>query len=254
MKSPNSWLERYLGGEHKAVWAEIQNLKSAEEGTHSDTEVRAVVREAMQRTRRNAEVIIGRLQDSGYEFVDPSSKGYVPRTPLVPPNEDSPHFAHWLSELAGPLPMTVTEWIVTVGDVNLVGNHPEWPERDMMTDALVVEFELRGYADRGPGWDAREYYRGELEAWKDEVAEYGAKDVGRFVLPFAPDMYHKAHVSGGAPSGIYLPDDSVDATCRINDHDISFIEYLRECFRSGGFPGAPWLPQTKILCRDLLPI
>lgn len=250
-----SWLERYVGDEQQEVWAEILDFASTSgENVRSNIHVQAIVREAMQRARRNVEVIIERLRNSGYEFVDPSSNGYVPRTPLVSPTDSSPRFAQWLSERVGPVPMTVTEWIVVVGDVNLVGNHPEWPERDMLTDALVVEFELRGYADRGPGWDAREYCQSELQAWKDDVAEYGADNVGRFALPFAPDLYHKANVSGGAPYGVYLPDSSVDATCRINGRDISFIEYLRECFRFGGFPGAPSLPQIPSLCRGLQPI
>jgi hypothetical protein len=220
----------------------------------SDAEVRAVARETMRRVRWNVDLIIRRLQDSGYEFVDPSPNGCLPRQPLVPPNEDSPRFADWLGELVGPLPVTVSEWIASVGDVNLVGNHPEWPERDMLTDALVVEFELRGYADRGPGWEAKEHFRNELEEWKANVSEYGAESVGRFLLPFAPDIYHKANVSGGAPYGIYLPDGSPDATCHINGRDILFIDYLRECFSFAGLPGARSLPQIASLRRDLLPI
>ncbi len=248
------WLERYVGGEYQAVWTEIQTATSAKTGVELNAEIQGVVKEVMRRARKNIEVIVQRLHDSGYEFVDPSSKGYLSRMPLVRPNESSPHFACWLGQLVGPLPLTIVEWIETVGDVNLVGNHPEWPDPDMITDALVVEFELRGYADRGPGWDAKEYFQSELERWQADVAEYGQKEIGSFLLPFAPDAYHKANVSGGGPYGIYLPDGSVDATCRINGRDISFVEYLRECFASGGFPGAPSLPQIPSLRHDLLPI
>jgi hypothetical protein len=252
--SSEFWLERYVAGDCQTVWGEILTATSAGKVGDRNPEIRGVVKEVMRRARQNIEVIIQRLHDSGYEFVDPSSKGYLPRLPLVRPNEDSPDFAFWLGQLVGPLPLTIIEWIETVGDVNLVGNHPEWPEIDMITDALVVEFELSGYADRGPGWDAKEYYQNELETWRADVAEYGQKEIGPFLLTFAPDAYHKANVSGGGPYGIYLPDGSIDATCRINGREISFVDYLRECFASGGFPGAPSLPQIPSLRHALLPI
>lgn len=247
----NDWLKRYVAGEHETVWAEMQKVGA---GQAYSEEVGDVIRETMLRVRRNVEMIINRLHDAGYEFVDPSSNGYLRRIPHVPPADTSPAFADWLDELAGPLPASIVGWITLVGDVNLVGNHPEWPEHDMMTDALVVEFEFRGYADRGPGWSAKEFYENELNDWKEAVAEDGADNVGPFLLPFAPDSYHKINVSGGSPYGIYLPDGSVDALCQIDGRDIRFIEYLRECFQWGGFPGARSLPQIPSLCHDLLPI
>lgn len=216
-------------------------------------EVWTVVNETMRRVRLNIKMIIERLQVAGYEFVDPASKSYLKRIPLIPPNEDSPVFAKWLGELVGPLPASIIGWITIVGDVNLVGNHPEWQECDMQTDALVVEFELRGYADRGWG-PIKEYYEYELKDWEWAVAEYGPEEAGPFLLPFAPDSFHKINVSGGAPYSIYLPEGSADALCQIDGRDIRFVEYLRECFQCGGFPGAPSLPQIPGLRHGLLSI
>lgn len=251
---PSSWIGRYVAGDCQAVWAEVHGTDPGNDFSQMGDQVRAVVRETLRRVRFNVEQIIRCLRAAGYEFVDPTPNGPWPRDPFVPPGQDSPAFANWLQELVGPVPLIIDAWIRTVGDINLVGNHPEWHECDLMTDALVVELELRGYADRGPGWDAREHFRSELEAWKGDVAEYGAKAVGRFLLPFAPDAYHKVNVSGGAPYGIHLPDQAADAICQVNGREIYFTDYLRECFSSGGFPGIPSLPQIPSLCRELLPI
>jgi hypothetical protein len=249
----DSWLKRYIAGEREAVWTEMQKAGPIPRSTPLEDDVRAVVQETMSRVRRNVDLLISRLHSSGYQFVDPATEGCPPRTPLIRPDEDSPAFAEWLEALVGPLPASIIGWIVHVGDVNLVGNHPDWPARDLQTDALVVEFEFKGYADR-EGYNARDYFRGELQAWTEDVAEYGAKEVGPFLLPFAPDSYHKINVSGGAPYAIYVPDASADATCCIDGRDIQFIDYLRDCFSCGGFPGAPSLPLIAELRRDLLPI
>lgn len=249
-----SWHQRYLAGEHRLVWTEMQNAGPIQRGTPLEQEMLAVVHETMSRVRRNVELLVERLQAAGYEFVDPAwDDGAAPRTPWIPPDADSPAFAEWLGTLVGGLPASVVAWITQVGDVNLVGNHPDWPEPDEQTDALVVEFELKAYLDRGQGYDdPRAYFEGELNGWAADVAEFGAQAIGPFTLTFAPDSYHKINVSGGESYGIYVPAASADGVCRIEGRDILFIDYLRECFRCGGFPGAPSLPGVEALRRDLL--
>jgi hypothetical protein len=50
-------------------------------------------------------------------------------------------------------------------------------------------------------------------------------------------VYHKVNVSGGAPYGILVPDSSADATINLDGTKMYFVDYLRECFQWGGFPG-----------------
>ncbi|WP_345533006.1 hypothetical protein [Viridibacterium curvum] len=213
-----------------------------------------MVDETMRRARHNIALLIARLNSAGYEFVDTNSGSHARNTPHVPPSKDAPAHIEFLEALVGPLPLTIASWILNVGDVNLLGNHPAWPERDMQTDALVVEFELSAYEDRYPDQSARDYFEEEFRNWSENVAEYGLDDVGRFALPFAPDAFHKINVSGGEAYGIYLPDGSVDAMSRIDGRDVRFVNYLRECFACGGFPGARSLPGIPELAQGLLPI
>jgi hypothetical protein len=51
--------------------------------------------------------------------------------------------------------MTLLSWIRLVGDVWLVGTHPEWPESSS-ADPLVIEVE----GARHPGQSIRKFFRG----------------------------------------------------------------------------------------------
>ena len=228
-----SFLERYRLGDFDAVWADLRKLGPEARDPDHYTDVWAVCQEAMRRVRRNVEEIIARLSRSGYEFTDPWDGTTVIR-PHAPPTEDSRAFANWLEGLEGTLPLTARAWIEGVGDVNLMGNHPRWPEREMYTDALVIEFEYRTWALGDDAQKVREHYQTEHDWWNKDGAsgEYGPRQID-----VAPDVYHKVNVSGGAPYGIIVPDPSADAAINLDGAKMYFVDYLRECFQWGGFPG-----------------
>jgi hypothetical protein len=74
-------------------------------------------------------------------------------------------------------------------------------------------------------------------------------------MPIAPDNYHKNNVSGGPPYSIIVPNKAIDAKLENEWHTTTFVNYLRICFRHGGFPGRGSLPINLVeLTRDLLPI
>jgi hypothetical protein len=58
-----------------------------------------------------------------------------------------------------------------------------------------------------------------------------------FEVMIAPDPVHKTGHSGGEPYCIQFPDPAIDALFRGDEDYGTFVEYLRECFRWGGFPG-----------------
>jgi hypothetical protein len=68
------------------------------------------------------------------------------------------------------------------------------------------------------------------------VSEVGSWDEDDVVM-LAPDDLHKANTSGGDPYAIGVPDENADAVLLNERHDLLFVEYLRLCFRYGGFPG-----------------
>jgi hypothetical protein len=74
----------------------------------------------------------------------------------------------------------------------------------------------------------------------ETLASFGVElesPIVRTRRPIAPDEYHKDNVSGGAPDEIHLPNSAMDAELENEWHETSFVEYLRVCFKWGGFPG-----------------
>jgi hypothetical protein len=92
---------------------------------------------------------------------------------------------------------------------------------DVETDPLVVEL-----------------YFGDLEDNMDEGEKNEeGMDEGPFQAVIAPDAVHKTGQSGGLPYSIAFPDPAVDALLLGEEDYGTFVEYLRICFRWGGFPG-----------------
>jgi len=248
--------DRYLAGEHRAVWTELQSLGSIREGHPQWSDIRTVVTETMRRARNNIETIIDRLRKSNYQFVDTTDPPFHIGQPLSTPDDKSLAMRDWLESLTGPLPMVLRGWLEFVGDVNLLGNHPDWPETNMFSDAMVVEFE---YRECDASINAREYYRNQLEEWRYAIEHDGPEETGPFRLNFAPDALHKVNVSGGGPYGMIVPDDQIDGMLDLDGRRIYFTDYLRECFEWGGFPGFARMPECDNgtitnLAKNLIPI
>ncbi len=99
-----------------------------------------------------------------------------------------------------------------------------------------------------------EPYFGDLE---EEGAEDG--DAGPYSVILAPDATHKTNQSGGSPYCIDVPDPAMDAILDGDEDYGTFIEYLRTCFRWGGFPGLrtaaqPPREELAYLTEGLLPV
>lgn len=229
------WLARYRRGERVQVWEEIRALGPRCREREYDDEVARVVAETMARVRINVDRLVAGLREEGYEFVAPTAADYHTDRSRFYPSGAVEDLIAFLEALRGPLPLVMTAWMRQVGDVNLVGNHPLWPRADMYTDALVVEFEYGAWDMTAA--EVRAHYRSELEAWQWWAEEAGLEAAGGFCLPFAPDVYHKVNVSGGGPYGIYLPDGAADGLVEVEGGQMYFVDYLRHCFKWGGFPG-----------------
>ena len=246
---------RYLAGDYIGVWQEIRLLQHRIHWPQYIDDITAVVTETMRRARHNVDLIIEHLQDDGYQFVWPGGTNYFADRSRWIPDAESTNMINFIDGLCGPIPLVISEWIRSVGDVNLVGNHPKWPKQDMLTDALVVEFEYKAWK---AGNDiGKKHYKGTYNEWQDNLETYGSDEIGPFVLEFAPDAYTKVYMSGGT-YGVIVPDNSADALVLLQDRKIEFVDYLRECFAWGGFPGfkdmKPGADNGVVakLCKDLL--
>ena len=122
--------------------------------------------------------------------------------------------------------------------------------------------------------DPLDYVLRQVEEQLDEEAD--SDEQAGFSVDLAPDIYHKANVSGGAPYAVHLPDRRID-TPLLNvrillpvppgaqrpyvevETNETFVEYLRRSFQWAGFPGFALLPNPQIerihtLFEKMLPI
>lgn len=241
----SSFLERYQQGERRAVWAELVAYggKVRQEPLLSDA--LAVARATMGRVRENVELLVPRLEVLGYRFMYPK---YV----FVPPEPDVLHRLAAIETLAGALPLSLRAWCEVVGSVNFTGTHPTWPEEDDLEtfrDPLVVE-PLLGVFDEYVYW---QYGLSEGMFEEDEAT--------RFPLSISPDEFRKAQVSSGSSYKVMVPNPAADAQVENEWHETTFVNYLRACFKWGGFPGFSRYSQSLLphdavayLTEGLLPL
>lgn len=224
------WVERYRKGDRERVWSELDRLGSAVRDPGVLPEAQAVCDEMALRARFNIRLVVKRLQLQGFMFHSNDDER-TPVVPFRPPGAAAPQLLEWLEAEFGPVPLVLSSWLRLVGDVWLVGTHPDWSESSG-ADPLVIELEGTRY----PGVSISDFFVSEYEAWVEEAAQDSA--VGAFVLPVAPDRLHKANVSGGVPYGFRIPDAGADAVF-VAEGDVSFVSYLNLLFDNGGFAAWP---------------
>lgn len=222
------WFSRYCAGEHEQVWRELRQLGAGVRVPDIRAEAQVVCDTMAIRARQNVEAIIEDLRADGFRF-HANNDDQTPMAPHIPPSPNAADLVMWLEQSFGPLPLTLVSWIKHIGDVWLVGTHPDWQE-SVEADPLVVQAE--GLHD--PDSPIRDYFTGEWNAWQED-----ADDPKRppFILSLAPDYLHKANMSGGGPYGMLLPDDCADGIFRA-ELGSPFVEYLNWVFRRAGFPRA----------------
>ena len=217
------FLARYLDGE-RGVWNEIVEQAVAVV-QHADVreEAHAVATEIMRRVRHNADVVRAVLREAGASVAD----------------EEPPATATDLERLAslfGPLPIALDAFWRVAGSVSLApggSDHYHYGECALEAEGLSLlaldPLEVHGPRALAPA----------LDDYVAEVARSHREIVGPFSFDFAPDFLHKQGISGGPPYSIELPApnpaDAVDPRVREARHRLRFVEYLRHCFRWGGF-------------------
>jgi hypothetical protein len=222
-----SLLERYVEGDHTAVWSEIR----AAGAVTPDAE--AVATELMRRVAANVDTVVGRLRAAGYRFLQ--------GTPHTPPDEEDLELIAEAEELVGPLPLALRASLGTVGDACLGGTHPAWGRTAYLFD-FAGESVLADPLRLPPaGWLVEE-----CEMWQEE----GSAGI---VLEFAPDELHKANISGSTHD-IELPTDDLDPVLVGVQHrpGITLVDYLRvSLLEWGGFPGFEFEDDVPPLVREL---
>jgi hypothetical protein len=215
--------ERYLAGERETVWAELIALgESVREDPHA-ADALAVAYETMRRVEANVRTVIDRLNRIGYHFQTESRMRDGSETPAhLLPKPGAQKLVRRLEKAAGgPAPLSLRAFYEVVGAVDLNGHHPSLAPRgdeggcEVVPDPLIVE----------PAEVV-------LDGFRQEALEEGR-------IPIAPDETFKAGEAGGDAYEIEVPDLRADGELLNTGYGdkLFFVEYLRLCFRWGGFPG-----------------
>jgi hypothetical protein len=217
-----SLLSRYRSGEEEQVWNDLfaAGPDVRREPLYSDA--LAVARETMWRARENVERLIGRLVILGYEFAFPrrgeSPVGYAALAPVV-----QPELVDDVERRVGTLPLALRAWFEVGGGVNFTGSHPdwraEWHEHPLIVNPLWVVFESH-----------RDWLGQRPKSGLDLAA------AGPYHFPISPAYFHAAPPGVARQYAITLPNAAADATLTGEPCGRSFVEYLRNAFRWGGFP------------------
>jgi hypothetical protein len=200
--------DRYAAGEHEKVWRELITLGPAVREDPHFADALAVAYETMRRVEENVRTVTARLQAMNYAF-----KKAPERTKETQAQKQLSR----LEKTVGALPLSLSVFYEVVGAVDWMGAHPTLaPENGSICPDPLVVFPLEEV----------------LEECKQRM-----EDEGESVICIAPDDLHKADTSGGDPYEIAVPDPRADAELLNERHGLFFVDYLRLCFRFGGFPG-----------------
>jgi hypothetical protein len=167
------------------------------------------------------------LARENYRFVEPQRVHTAPEAGTQ----------EWIQEMEQKrvyLPISFQAWMLEVGSVNLMGSHPEWPKTGY---AFENETNDVTYADPLVVETSQSYFQYLHDEWLGAVEESGVGEVGPFSVDFAPDYFHKANISGGAPYALPAAAPAVDALVLYERGCVSFMRHVREAFWWAGFPG-----------------
>jgi uncharacterized protein DUF6745 len=206
--------DRYVAGEHQAVWRELVEQGPAVRTDPIAADALAVAGETMRRVAANVATVVTRLLEMGYRFTTPEGRSRPAKSAYVPPATRDARHLQRLEKAVGALPLSLRVFYELVGSVDLIGRHPTLAPVDgsIAPDPLVVASVAE--------------LESEVGSWDDDD-----------LLMLAPDDLHKANTSGGDPYAIGVPDENADAVLLHERHHLLFVDYLRLCFRLGGFPG-----------------
>lgn len=196
----------------------LQSRPLAASPLESSSEALLQARSTMQKVARAADLLAFRLERRGWKALD---------GPLLTPPQ--PEAIAALADVCGPLPASLQAFWEIVGGINFVWDYerPKGPP-DFGLDLPLPEMDPLCVGGPEKLWYCVEEWQS--QECRPEVAE-------PLELELAPDVYHKADISGGPPYVISLPALSHDPILENERHHLAFTDYLRLALRWGGFPG-----------------
>ena len=150
---------------------------------------------------------------------------------INPPTADEITFIRGLEAKGMVLPLSWRAWIEQVGDVNLAGAHPTLCLWDGPGFAGV-------YAD--PLMVTLDGFSFEVGSWEQDVDDGEAPGAFDAVIAWDPIAKARLAIEKQLLDNGYtieVPNAAADGPVRLGANEVGFVDYLREAFRWGGFPG-----------------
>jgi hypothetical protein len=217
--------ERYISGETETVYNEIYELQGNAFLESNFADIEKVLTETFERVFYNLDIIYKELVNINYLFKTDFKFNF--ERPLVKPLADTDKLLAKLDKSVRPfgyVPISLKMFYKIVGACNFGWDYETsedfiWecadPIQITSLDDLVAEVTTE-YSLR----DLQEYYA----------------DDGFISLPLSADYLHKDNISGGQAYSLQLGStQTIDGKLLYEEHDTTFINYLRICFDNCGF-------------------
>jgi hypothetical protein len=159
-------------------------------------------------------LLVVQLRLVGFEFDHPNDV-----LPGVEPDTESS--IERIEREIGRVPYAVTAFWRKIGSVDLTGSHPQWTGC-FYPDALVVYPAVAAIVELD-------------EFLSDRVLRLEADFP--YLIPVAPDSFHKSNTSGGMWYNVACPAPSDDPIVDNEPHHLPFLDYLDMTLSWAGFPG-----------------
>lgn len=217
--------ERYINGQTEQVYQDIYALGQDAFLPANLPDIEKVLTETFQRVAYNLDIIYSELKNIGYLFN--TNIEYNFQRPLVKPLRDTEQLLVKLENAIQPfgfVPLSLKMFYRIVGACNFGWDYETneeyiWQFADPIQicslDDVVSELTEEGFLSY-----MQEYY----------------KEDGFISLQLAADYFIKDNTSGGPAYSLKVTEQqSVDAAFLNEEHDTTFINYLRICFDNCGF-------------------
>jgi hypothetical protein len=223
-----SFIERYNNGEKREVYQEIYELGEKAFDKDIFPDVEAVLIETFKRVCHNLEVICDVLKEMDYQFK--TEFDYTSDYPIAEPVKNCAKLLTKLDKTVKPfgyVPLSFKLFYKIVGSCNFGWDYETNPD---------VLWEYADPIQIGALDDLFDYPL--HDEWVDEMKDILAEeeDGEGAYIEFSADYYHKDNVSGGMGYAIEItPKPSIDGKVLFEEHNTTFIDYLRLTFENCGF-------------------
>lgn len=217
--------DRYINGQTEQVYQDIYDLGQDAFLPTNLPDIERVMTETFQRVAYNLDIIYSELKIIDYLFK--TEFDYNFQRPIAKPSADTEQLLRKLESVVrrfGFVPLSLKMFYKIVGACNFGWDYNTNEEYIWQYADPIQIFSLDDVVSELTDED-----------FLSDLQEYYEED-GFVSLQLSADYFHKDNTSGGPAYSLKITDrQSVDAEFLNEEHNTTFINYLRICFDNCGF-------------------